>query len=127
MGWPASSTSMISTQWVLSLLSSELGSWRGPAGGALAGLDPALDPEPDEEPAEAGGLCDSSAATAVGLVVIGSCATFAAAAATRLHAEPEPAAPPLLMLTIGALMLMAAGPISMKLPPTFNDSSTPAS
>lgn len=45
-----------------------------------------------------------------------------------LEPQPEPAAPPLLIITMGAPeMAMPAGPMSMKLPPALRVSSMPAS
>ena len=40
---------------------------------------------------------------------------------------PEPAAPPLLIITMVPVIETPAGPMSMKLPPTFSDNCIPAS
>lgn len=50
------------------------------------------------------------------------------AGSVGLEPQPEPAEPPLLIMTMGAPeMAMPAGPISMKLPPALRVSSIPAS
>ncbi len=73
--------------------------------------------------AKGGSTCPSihfsALAAVVGLVgVLGS---------VGLDPQPEPAAPPLLIITIVPTMEMPAGLISMKLPPTFSVNSVPAS
>ena len=59
---------------------------------------------------------------------VGAAGSLGLVGLAGLEPHPEPAAPPLLIITIGAPeMAMPAGPMSMKLPPALRVSSIPAS
>src|ERR1700692_509891 len=58
---------------------------------------------------------------------LGSLGSDVDAGLLGLDPHPDPADPPLLIITIVPGTKPPAGPISMKFPPPFNDSCTPAS
>ena len=58
---------------------------------------------------------------------VGELAAWGCAGLCGEEPLPDPALPPLLIITMGPLMDTPLGPISTKLPPTFSESCVPAS